>query len=134
MKNNYSWQRFCFGLGARPVRAGSIGPSISEFGLRISEFYCFQSAVHIRQSAFQMPPPYPRRNMRLMIPSGPVWPPNPEIPWPGDTPFFKERKCYPTANFFHLNFSVLRAIRARKMVIIQKRTITFGSAHPFNSK
>ena len=34
----------------------------------------------------------------------------------------------------YLNFSVLRAIRAKKMVMIQKRTITLGSAHPFSSK
>jgi len=38
------------------------------------------------------------------------------------------------AMLFYLNFNVLRAIRARKMVMIQKRTITLGSAHPFNSK
>jgi len=27
-------------------------------------------------------PPPPRRNRRLMIPGGPVWPPGPGIPWP----------------------------------------------------
>lgn len=34
----------------------------------------------------------------------------------------------------HRSFNVLRAIRARKIVMIQKRTITFGSAHPLSSK
>jgi len=33
-RRNDSWQRFCYGLGARPVRAGSIGrdtPGHAEF-------------------------------------------------------------------------------------------------------
>jgi hypothetical protein len=38
--------------------------------------------------------PAPRRNQRLLIPSGPIWVPGPGIPGPADTLFFKERKCY----------------------------------------
>ena len=34
----------------------------------------------------------------------------------------------------HLSFSVLMATRARMIEMIQNRTITFGSAHPFSSK
>ena len=47
----------------------------------------------------------------------------------------------PTTNIFlprkfmtHLNFSVDNATSANTNEIIQNRTITFGSAHPFNSK
>jgi len=37
-------------------------------------------------------------------------------------------------NCAYLNFRVLRATRARRMEMIQKRTMTFGSAQPFSSK
>ena len=54
--------------------------------------------------------------------------------------FFRKR-AFPSAfgsllpaSSFHLNFKVLNAISARKIVMIQKRTITFGSAHPSSSK
>ena len=35
---------------------------------------------------------------------------------------------------FHRNFNVDKAINASTMLIIQKRTIIFGSGQPFNSK
>jgi len=33
----------------------------------------------------------------------------------------------------YLNFKVAKAIRIKTKVTIQKRTIIFGSGHPFNS-
>jgi hypothetical protein len=36
--------------------------------------------------------------------------------------------------FSHLSFSVDSQIKARMMLIIQKRTMIFGSGQPFNSK
>jgi hypothetical protein len=39
-------------------------------------------------------PAHPRRNQRLMIPSGPVWPPGPGSTWPLRHSFFKGLKCY----------------------------------------
>jgi hypothetical protein len=38
------------------------------------------------------------------------------------------------AHRFYLNFSVLIASNAKASAMIQKRTITLGSAHPFSSK
>ena len=37
-------------------------------------------------------PPDPRRNQRLMIPSGPVWPPGPGSPWPLHPNFLQRAK------------------------------------------
>ena len=34
----------------------------------------------------------------------------------------------------YLSFNVLMDINANMMAMIQKRTITFGSGHPFSSK
>jgi len=40
-------------------------------------------------------PPYPRRNQRLMIPSGPVWLPGPGSTWPLRHSFFQRTKVLP---------------------------------------
>jgi len=91
------------GSGARPERAGSIGWA-SPCHPRIKA--CF---LRRRRGVFS--PPHSRRNKRLMIPSGPVWPPNPGIPWPWRHAFLQRTKVLQ-----HLYFSHWRLFRISRFV------------------
>ena len=45
-------------------------------------------------------PPHPRRNMRLIIPSGPVWPPGPGTTWPLRHSFYQSTEVLPCFYLF----------------------------------
>jgi len=63
-------------------------------------------------------PPYLRRNQRLMIPSGPVWPPGPGSPWPLRPNFLQRAKMLRIWHFSLLNFlGVLRALCGKNLLL-----------------
>jgi hypothetical protein len=55
-------------------------------------------ARFLRRRRGRFSPPHSRRNQRLMIPNGPVWPPGPGITWPWRHTFLQRTKVLPIFN------------------------------------
>ena len=82
-------------------QSGTRGKHLSGFLLATRTKYCL---LRRRQGVSSRP--YPRRNQRLMIPIGPVWPPGTKSTWPLRRSISQKTKVLPILHFafFNLQF------------------------------
>ena len=84
-------------------QSGTRGKHRSGFLLATRTKYCL---LRRRQGVSSRP--YPRRNQRLMIPIGPVWPPGTKSTWPLRRSISQKTKVLPILHFafFNLQFVI----------------------------